>query len=261
MVNFKLKGLSAEETLSCFPYTPILVGYRGSIAHGTYMPNKDPNSIDDKDVQGVTAANIEHYFGLEQFEQKESFIREWDIVNYEIRKFFRLLLKCNPNVLSILWLEPVHYIYTSVAGKYMIDQRDIFVSKQIYKSYTGYAYGQLKRMTHQAYKGYMGKKRKALVEKWGYDTKNATHLIRILRMGIEFLNEGVLYVHRHDAQQLLEIKHGEWSLERVKKEAQRLFERSEEAYDRCQLPKEPDYAAANELLCYILRDVILLDKR
>lgn len=29
----------------------ILSGYRGSIAHGMYVPNSNPNSIDDKDTQ------------------------------------------------------------------------------------------------------------------------------------------------------------------------------------------------------------------
>lgn len=33
----------------------------------------------------------------------------------------------------------------------------------------------------------MGEKRKQLVAKHGYDTKNASHLIRLLRMGMEFL--------------------------------------------------------------------------
>jgi len=37
--------------------------------------------------------------------------------------------------------------------------------------------------------GYLGDKRKQLVLKHGYDAKNAAHLIRLLRMGIEFLTK------------------------------------------------------------------------
>jgi len=62
----------------------------------------------------------------------------------------------------------------------------------------------------------MGTKRKMLVEKYGYDCKNAAHLIRLLRMGVEFLKDGRLYVMREDAKQLIEIKRGEWTLEQVK---------------------------------------------
>jgi hypothetical protein len=33
MREFKISGLSLEETKAAVPYTPFLVGYRGSIAH------------------------------------------------------------------------------------------------------------------------------------------------------------------------------------------------------------------------------------
>jgi hypothetical protein len=58
--------------------------------------------------------------------------------------------------------------------------------------------------------GYMGKKRRELVMRVGYDSKNAAHLIRLLRMGIEFLTEGALHVERADGPELLEIKRGGW---------------------------------------------------
>jgi hypothetical protein len=72
-------------------------------------------------------------------------------------------------------------------------------------------------------------------------------------MGIEFLNEGTLYVDRShtDGPQLLEIKRGEWSLDRVKAEADRLFRRAEDAYDRCTLPSTPDMDKVNDLMVNI----------
>jgi len=93
----------------------------------------------------------------------------------------------------------------------------------------------------------MGKKRKELVEKYGYDTKNAAHLIRLLRMGIEFLNDGQLQVIRQDAQQLLEIKRGEWTLDKVKAEAERLFISAETAFTLSKLPNKPDHDKINKL--------------
>ena len=99
----------------------------------------------------------------------------------------------------------------------------------------------------------MGAKRKAIVDKFGYDLKNAAHLIRLLRMGAEFLKDGELYVHRDDAQQLLEIKRGEWTLEQVKAEADKWFALSEQAYINSTLPKSPDLAKINELSVTIIR--------
>lgn len=233
----------------------IIIGYRGSIAHGTYRPNSNPNSIDDKDVMAIVIPPITHYFGLEQFGHrgtKDLFIGEWDIVTYEFKKFISLLTKGNPNVLSLLWLDDTLYIKRTEAGQRLIDHRNLFVSKQVYHSFTGYAYGQLKRMTHFKYEGYMGTKRKALVDKFGFDTKNSAALIMILRQGIEFLNEGTLYVRRKDAKQLLEIKDGEWSLEQIKKEAEYLFKRAEAAYDNCKLPNECNKEKIDELCVDIL---------
>lgn len=249
-----MKGLSEEEKKEILPDNVILLGYRGSISHGTYVPQEDKDSIDDKDIMGVCIGNEESYFGLERFEQKERQLREWDSVVYEIRKYVRLLLKSNPNVLSLLWLKPHLYILKTPAGERLIENRNLFVSKKVYHSFNGYAYGQFKRMTHFKFEGYMGAKRKRLVEKFGYDCKNAAHLIRLLRMGIEFLTEGELFVHRKDAQQLISIKKGEWSLEKVKVEAERLFRLAEEAYTRSPLPSKPNYKKVNELLMDITRN-------
>jgi predicted nucleotidyltransferase len=172
--------------------------------------------MDDKDIMGVCINPLTDYFGLGQTLGKrsvhEKMIAPWDAVTYEIRKYVSLLAKCNPNVLSLLWLRPEHYMTIEPAGQLLIDNRDMFVSKMIYHSFSGYAHGQLHRMTHfgdNAYKtGYMGAKRKALAEEHGFDRKNAAHCIRLLRMGIGFLNEGVLHVWREDARELLDIKTG-----------------------------------------------------
>jgi len=90
-------------------------------------------------------------------------------------------------------------------------------------------------MEHYKFEGYQGKKRKYLVDKFGFDVKNAAHLVRIMRMCVEFLHEGEFHVFRDDAELLKNIKRGEWSLEQVKEEAERLFKRAEDAYDRSPL--------------------------
>jgi predicted nucleotidyltransferase len=214
-----LHNLSQEESNNIIPEGTVLLGYCGSRAHGTFIPKEDPNSIDDIDVMGISIAPLNCYFGLSNFEQKDIQYKEYDSVVYEIRKYFRLLLKGNPNVLGLMWLKPSDYIHVSDIGKQIISNRDLFVSKQAYHSFNGYAYGQLKRMSHYKFEGYMSQKRKQLVDKWGYDCKNASHLIRLLRMGIEFLTDGKLQVFREDAPELIDIKTGKWSLEKVQKES------------------------------------------
>lgn len=176
----------------------------GSKSHNTYIPDNNPDSIDDVDIMGVCVDDKSGYIGLRKTtQQKDVQYREWDSVVYELQKYVRLLLKQNPNVLGLLWLPKDCYIHVSRYGQMLIDNRNIFSSNAIYKSFIGYAHDQCKNMRSWAFKGYMGEKRKALVEKWGYDCKNASHLIRLLRMGIEFLNYGILTVYRDDAEDLI----------------------------------------------------------
>lgn len=240
----------------CLSDRCILSMYRGSIAHGMYVPSSDPHSIDDKDVMSVCVPPVEYYLGLKQFGSRgtrEIKRGEWDIVVYEARKMIGLLAKGNPNVLMALWLDDKHYLKVTEAGQLLLDNRDLFTGKHVYRSFTGYAYSQLKRMTHFSFEGYMGEKRKRLVEKFGYDTKNAAHLVRLLRMGIEFLTDGQMYVERHDAVQLLQIKHGEWTLERVQEEATRLFASAEQAYIESKLPAGTDPVAVSQLCTEVVQ--------
>ena len=231
----------------------ILVGYMGSISHGTTILPKN-GGIDDKDVMGFLVPPKEYYFGLQKFEQIDTWVDEYDIVIYEAKKFFSLLLKNNPNVMGMLWLEPNLYIKKTELGQKLIDNREIFSSKLAYMSFTGYAYSQLKKLRMSEFKGYMGEKRRQMVEKIGYDAKNAAHLIRLLRMGIEFLSTGELNVMRHDARQLVDIKQGNYKLEEIQQMANNLFPKAEEALIHSKLPNIPNYKKAEELLIEIIRD-------
>lgn len=242
----------------------ILHAYRGSIAHGMYVPSSDPSSIDDKDTMAICVPPLDHYYGLAEYGSRgtrEIKRGEWDIVIYEARKAMRMLAQGNPNVLSILWLPETMYIAHTDAGRLLVANRDAFVGRHVYGSFVGYATAQLRKMESGACNGYMGAKRRALVEAHGYDTKNAAHLIRLLRMGIEFLRDGELIVDRggYDATELLAIKRGEWTLDRVKDEAARLFRRAEEVYDRSTLPSKPDQQGVGELCVEVVR--LALDGR
>jgi len=50
--SFTLPGMTLEQTRQFLPDDLILLVYRGSIAHDMYVPQSDPNSIDDKDIMG-----------------------------------------------------------------------------------------------------------------------------------------------------------------------------------------------------------------
>ena len=92
--------------------------------------------------------------------------------------------------------------------------------------------------------------RSALEEEHGYDTKHAMHLVRLLRMGKEALEEGVLYVKRPDAAELLEIRDGAWTYDKCVAYAEDMDELIRgELYNKTILPKKPNLLnAANVLM-------------
>lgn len=298
------------------PAGTCLLAYRGSIAHGMYVKPTDPKGIDDVDLMGCVLGAPENYFGLREWGSrgtKEIKQDRWDCVFYEIRKLVSLLLQGNPNVLSLLWCQPGHYLYRDAAGQALIDNRHLFVGRHVYNAFAGYAHAQLEKMEtrdpaelreylavtqelkhrgvhpnpegkfcpppqrigigkdveqwdtiklkarlrHFQKKGenigYMGDKRKQLVLEHGYDSKNAAHLIRLLRMCREFMETGELTVFRPDADELLEIKRGEWPLEKVKAQADLAFEECRRARDASSLRDEPDRQGAEALLVNLLR--------
>lgn len=100
---------------------------------------------------------------------------------------------------------------------------------------------------------YMGEKRRGLVVRHGYDTKNAAHLIRLLKMCVGFLKTGEMEVYRTtDAAQIMEIKRGEWPLENVKAYAEALFAEAKVARDDSQLPYQIDFRAVSDLVVDIV---------
>jgi uncharacterized protein len=250
-----LQVVRAKEPLVLGPWS-VLLAWRGSVAHGTYRPNTEPDSVDDKDLMGIVIPGMEWIGGLRELGSRgtvEIKHDPWDIVVYDYRKALKLLAKGNPNVLCLLWLPDDLYIDLKPAGWALRARRQLFATRRCADAFHGYANSQLGQMQRAAHRGYMGEKRRQLAEKHGYDTKCASHLIRILRQGIEFLKSGELEVVRSDAEELLAIKRGEWSFADVKREAELLDRHLEEARRESPLPDAPDFDAINRLAVEMMR--------
>lgn len=131
----------------------------------------------------------------------------------------------------------------------IVDGRSLPMPKGMDPKVANEKAARLKTLRAKYHTAYMGDKRKRLVRQHGYDTKNASHLVRLLRMCVEFLGSGELKVYReHDADLLRAIKRGEWKLEDVKAHAEELFAAARSARETSLLPDQPDRAAVNQLV-------------
>lgn len=244
-----------------FDKKPILYGFRGSIAHNLHIPREadDVFGVDDIDMFGLYCFPLEYYLSLEGYYHHKEVVDEKigadDTVEYELHKAFHLLSGCNPNIISFLFNKEEHYTHISDAGRLLLDNRTIFFSrKRIRDGFAGYAYSQLNRLTEHAYKGYMGDKRKNVVDEYGYNTKNAATLIRLLRQGVEVLETGQIQTFREkDRQELLDIKTGKLTLVGVQDLAEIEFKKLDAAFEKSSLPMENSNARINELLVEMMK--------
>lgn len=96
--------------------------------------------------------------------------------------------------------------------------------------------------------------RAELEKKSGYDTKHASHLVRLLRMGIEILRDGKVIVKRPDREELLHIKNGGWSYDKLMEHAKEAQSKLDNLYKSTKLPKSVDYGKINNLYHEIVKE-------
>lgn len=75
-------------------------------------------------------------------------------------------------------------------------------------------------------------KRAELEKKFGYDSKHASHLIRLYREGYEILTTGNLTVRRPDAAELRAIRNGAWSFDRLMEETDKIKHEMDTLYEQ-----------------------------
>lgn len=238
--------------------------YRGSIAHNMYIGDpSNPFPSDDKDVMVVYAYPIQYYLTLESYNQaKDVFEKKYediDVVGYELKKMFHLLAGLNPNATPALFTKDEYFGKLSDAWKFVRENRGVFTHRtRIRDVYLGYAQAQYRRMIDKkSWFGYMGAKRKTLYESLGYDAKYASHSIRLLRIGCEYLTLGEPQVFRTtDREELLEIKEGKWSLEKIQQLYAAEMLNLEKAFRESKLPDKDTKHNVNKLLYEVMGDIL-----
>ncbi|MEM7515785.1 MAG: hypothetical protein AAF368_02525, partial [Planctomycetota bacterium] len=100
-------------------------------------------------------------------------------------------------------------------------------------------------------------KRAELEDRYGYDTKHAMHLVRLLKMGEEVLTQGTLVVRRPDSEWLLGIRDGALAYEALLELSREMSANLEARMSESSLPDEPDRAAAEALVIDLHRSSLM----
>lgn len=177
--------------------------------------------------------------------------RTYDLNVYNIVHFFDLCMENNPNMLASLYTPQECVLHSTKVANMVRDARHIFPHKGAWHRFKGYAYNQLHKMKTKNPEP--GSKRAAIVEEFGYDTKFAYHLIRLLSEVEQLLEEGDIDLRRNKAQ-LKAVRRGEMSEEDVYLWAADKERHLERVYGNSSLPYGPDEVAIKRLLFECLEE-------
>ncbi|WP_181273561.1 nucleotidyltransferase domain-containing protein [Brevibacterium oceani] len=239
--------MTIETYLRTNDETVLFLAEYGSRAYGT------ATDASDHDLMGIYLESDDQIYGLAEAKTKQTDLgrrstsADTDVTLHPLRKYVSLAAKGNPTVLSLLW-SPEHLVETtSAAARLLIENRSLFVTKQAIASHMGYALSQRKALTGERSKR---TNRPELVEKHGYDTKFAGHLLRLLIQGVALVETGGYELPMPRGQRALvtATRAGELSLEDVLDRADALTEKLRSLDEECGLPKRPDTDRVDALL-------------
>jgi uncharacterized protein len=293
----------------------------GSHLYGTNTPTSD------FDYSGVFLPTKALVFGFQRVEEVNLSITDKDEAGkntqnavdrklYEFRKFVKLAMDNNPNIIEQLFVNEPNIVYINDAGRALLEQRYKFPHKGLVQKFKGYAFSQKHKMIirtdnfHELenafgyLKAYAGQKellielkdkflpfmkfhkdycvigdlnlqkgiyvkkavsmieerlskvghRKNLITKYGFDTKFASNLVRLLLEGKELVSTGEIVFPLSYKQTILDIKEGKWTIKEVLDYAEQLEAETDIAAEKSELPSKPRFDEIEQFTINLLEN-------
>lgn len=307
----------------------ILVTQCGSKLYGTDTPSSDEDKV------GIYVPPKEFFIGFKSFpsdEINQNIVSKRadsknnkdavDFKLYDIRKFIRLAIQNNPNIIELLFVNYSSIDFCSKEGSLLLENADLFPTMEIVSRFLGYAKSQKSKMIvkstnmqdlfklktflekiinapkHQIFLmdyeedlkklfddnlkidkrfynvGDLNVQRNITVKnaydlvrervskfssryddyisKYGFDTKFASHLIRLLLEAKELLETGKLVFPLKDASFLKDIKLGKYNIKEIIDYSNELILEIKRLEEKQPLPKKPDIKKIEKLQMEII---------
>ncbi|MCY7542395.1 nucleotidyltransferase domain-containing protein [Bacillus safensis] len=242
-----MSQLKVTSNINWLDERTIILAPTGSYAYGTNTAESD------KDFKGICIPPKEYYLGLESFNEYnnsggKNFKNSKDDVDINIihiNKFVKDAMEGVPNNIELLFVRDEDYLKVTNLGQKLIDNRHLFLTKNIQKKFGGYAHSQMQKLknTHSN-----GAARKELVDAHGYDTKFFMHSIRLLTSAIEILKTGDFSTFRPNREFLIDCRSGKFSFEEALQMIENYDQELKDAVHASGIPERPDYETVNRLL-------------
>ena len=257
-MNSETKNISRADDNAIGLPSPILEVLVGSTLYGTSVDD----GLEDLDLMAIVVERPREFVGFSPTDTwvhrtKPQGVRseagDTDLTVYGLRKFLHLALKGNPTILLALF-APMEFVRRyDVRGMELQALHPQIISKLVHAPFRGYM-----RQQHERLLGLRGQRnvtRPELVERYGYDTKYAGHIIRLGLQGEELLLTGKLTLPMPPEQRALvvSVRTGAYTLAGVSELIIDAERRIESAMQKTKLPEKPDrrYVEAWMLRTYL----------
>lgn len=171
---------------------------------------------------------------------------------HELTKFVRLLAKGNPTVTEILWAPQQQWLQWDHRWERMRTELITLTSSQAcINAYLGYADQQRRNMIS----GHS--QRKHLIDQYGYDTKTAMHMVRLLWQCRTYIVNGRLEfpIDDYSREALLNIRNGKYAENTVLDLAAQAEQDIRTLSTKSPLPTMVDYATLNAWLARTYKEL------
>lgn len=213
--------------------------------YGTNLPTSDV------DERGFFMPTLRETCGIDASRSAVTNTSERDEAFWEIRHYVKLCCQANPNVIETAFAPDDCIVKKTPFAQSILDLRDSFLSRQVAKTYMGYAKGNYMRVLKNL-ESSLGRYEAAKAT-YQYDGKDTMHLVRLARMGAETLLTGKLRVRRpEDREFFLQIRRNEVPWDRIVSEFEAHTKSWADVEAKSPLPVKPDTDTISQQLAALV---------
>ena len=207
---------------------------------GIYIPTKE--DVLRNYVRGE--APLKSFVASTSDKDRRNKAGDADVTLHSLRRWAELAATGNPTVLSYLFMPClIRGAWRSIVEP----QKHLFFARSHATAFIYYGRAQLYRINGERGSGKHGQ-RDPLIDTFGFDTKAAMHMIRMMYECIEFLTAETMTFPRPEVAILLEIRRGEWTKEQVEREYFRLEREVEILRESAAMPEYADLSQINRMI-------------
>lgn len=214
---------------------------RGSQVYGTATPESD---IDTLSV-GCKDSLAEYAFAQMQNQGLPPTLEVkgdlGDATSMDLLNFVRLSLDGNPNMVEVWFTPEEHFTCQDVRIVHtMHELAPQLLTKRLLYKILGYARSQLELIQrHDRPTGRLGEARKAIIEKYGYDTKAAAHAFRLMYIGYCITRDCQQFLPLHEPQRQTYMEYRTNQIENPTSVLKAMWGMLHEATENSTLPLTP----------------------